>query len=326
LGGAVLLSAVVAGSSYARVEADPNKDYVVAPEAGAWMICAASFMGDTASQQAHALVLELRTKYDLPAYMYNRGAEQRREQDEELDRRRRQQQQFLQQLGADPSITLPLRRSHIAEQYAVLIGGFRDIDGARRELDRIKKLDAPKSVPLATLVNWLKPKAGGDPEPVEKKVNPFTSSFVVPNPTVPTEHRRDDTPDAFLKQLNGDEKYSLLKCSKPWTLAVKEFRGAAVVQAQAPSSSFLDKLGWGSHEGELLNAAGLQAEEVARALRAMHFDAYVWHTRYSSIVTVGGYDSDGDAQLLQNKRTLANLKLGSVELSPIPVAMPVPHF
>jgi hypothetical protein len=319
----IVAAAVTAGS---KVEVDPQKTYPVNPEAGPWMICAASFVGDTSSQLSHALVLEIRSKYNLPAYVFNRGADQMREQEEDMQRRKQQQQEFLQRLGANPDVALPMRRPHIDEQYAVLIGGYRDMETARHELDRIKKLDAPKSVPLASIINWFKPKAGGDPEPVENKVNPFTSSFVVPNPTIPQEHHAQDKPDPFLKQINTEEKYTLLKASGSWTLAVKEFQGASVIQPQAASSSFLEKLGWGTRTGEQLNAAALQADEVARALRDMHFDAYVWHTRYSSIVTVGSYTSTTDSQLLQNKRTLANLKFGPVQLSAHPVAMPIPKF
>src|SRR6266487_4232689 len=65
--------------SFARQEADPQKDYSVTPEVGTWMICAASYMGETAPKMAHDLVLELRRDpYDLPAFVFNRGAEERR--------------------------------------------------------------------------------------------------------------------------------------------------------------------------------------------------------------------------------------------------------
>jgi hypothetical protein len=69
----------------------------------------------------------------------------------------------------------------------------------------------------------------------------------------------------------------------------------------------------------------MQAHEVARVLRDMHFDAYVLHTRYSSIVTVGGYDTVNDPLLLQNQRHLASLQLGSVQMFATPMPMQVPR-
>jgi hypothetical protein len=326
---AILTTLAAVSLGQAKVEADPNKEYAITPEAGAWTICAASFMGETSAKLAHNLVIELRTKYDLPAYVFNRGADQRREQDDEVARKRQQQQDYLTRIGADPNIILPVRRAHIEEQFAVLIGGFKDMDSARRELERIKKMGAPQSIPLDKVVSILQLRSASEKKETERQettVNPFKSSFVAPNPTVSAANARDKA-DPFLKELNQGSKYSLLNCSKPWTLVVKDFQGATVVQARSSSSGFLEKLGWGSHAGEQLNAAAMQAEEVARALRELHFDAYVWHTRYSSLVTVGGYDSRTDPQLLQNQRSLANLHLGAVvQLYARPVAMQTPHF
>src|SRR5262249_21749186 len=159
---------------------------------------------------------------------------------------------------------------------------------ARKALECIKKLDPPRSIPCALLpsrVEWRSDKNGAT-QRVEEVVNPFTKSFVVHNPTIQREKPGEEV-DPFLKELNADESYSLLKCKKPWTLVVKDFQGpATVVQSQSTSSKFLDSL-LGNHPGVLLDAGAKQAHEIARVLReAMHFEAYVLHTRYGSIVTV----------------------------------------
>src|SRR3989442_15570356 len=100
----ILASATV---SFARQEADPQKDYSVTPEVGTWMICAASYMGETAPKMAHDLVLELRRDYDLPAFVFNRGAEERRKIQEDLENQRRRQEELLRQQGLRPDQPLP---------------------------------------------------------------------------------------------------------------------------------------------------------------------------------------------------------------------------
>src|SRR5260370_40931408 len=109
-------------------------------------------MGDDAHRSAHALVLELRSQYDLPSFVYNRGDAERRQMQEELDRKRRQQEEAIRQQGLQPGIPLPVRRVRVQEQCAVLIGGYKDIDAARNALEKIKKLPNPKSVEADELI------------------------------------------------------------------------------------------------------------------------------------------------------------------------------
>ena len=56
--------------SVGRIEADPNKTYAIAEANGPYMIMACSFSGPDAERQAKELVLELRKKYKLEAYVH----------------------------------------------------------------------------------------------------------------------------------------------------------------------------------------------------------------------------------------------------------------
>ncbi len=49
-------------------------------------------------------------------------------------------------------------------------------------------------------------------------------------------------------------------------------------------------------DGGVLAQAGEKALKLAEALRAKHYDAYVLHDRYASIVTVGSYNSVGSSR------------------------------
>lgn len=327
-----LAAAVPAGTGLAREEADPSKDYVVTPAHGPWMIIVTYYTGPMAAKYAHDLALELRSRYDLPAFVFNRSAEERRKQEEEQERQRQQQEQWLQQAGYKVDVPARRRTYRIEDQYAVLIGGYGDMDTARKALNQIKKLDPPQTVPLDTVQI-----AGPDAADKDKKkinvekesVNPFRTSFVCHNPTVPVEKPKEQT-DPMLKELNADESYSLLKTSKPWTLMVKEYHRAAVVQPSA-SGSFIDKL-LGRNDGSSLDAMAKQAHEIAKVLRQLKFEAYVLHTRWGSVVTVGSYDSPSDPQLLQNQRALANFSLAGAQpgqdikffARPVPMEVPRP--
>src|SRR5262249_3965037 len=129
------------------------------------------------------------------------------------------------------------------------------------------------------------------------QVSPYAQCIATRNPTVRVQKPDPTAPDQAWKQLNDGRPYNLLKCGKPWTLAVAQFQGVAVVQPRSAASEFLDKLGLGGRSDDVLEASAKQAEEVARVLRKMDVPTYVLHTRSSSIVTVGAYDRPDDQQL-----------------------------
>src|SRR5437868_15471780 len=94
------LIAALAGQACAQAELPA--DYAVTPEAGPWMICVSSLTGDDAAKMARDMALEVRSRYRLPAYIFNRGAELRQQQLEEQKRLREQQEEQLRRLGVPP--------------------------------------------------------------------------------------------------------------------------------------------------------------------------------------------------------------------------------
>jgi hypothetical protein len=305
LTGLAILLATAPG--HARVEAEPQKEYQITPDVGAWMICAKSYIGEMAPKYAHDLVLELRSRYDLPAYVFNRGADERRKLQNELEKQRHDQEVQLKLAGLHPDMPLPVRHVRIEEQCAVLVGGYKDMETASKALEKIKKLDPPKSVPADNLV-IASPDAGKRGlEAKRAPMNPFVASFVVRNPTVPEEKpaepRGVDSYD-FLKKLNAGESYSLLKCGKPWTLAIKEFRGVSIIQPKSTPTTFMEKLM--GRSGDQLSASAMTAHNMAEALNKARFQAYVLHTRTSSVVCVGAFDKPDDHALETTRLELLN--------------------
>lgn len=306
---------------------DINAAYAVTPQAGPWMICVASYQGESSSELAYLLCTYLRQK-NHPVYVYNRGNAERKKLQDELDQWRK----------ANPG--LPRRRmlAHPEEdQFAVLLGGFRDMDAANAQLKKVRKWDLPdiklkSGKPAFDTYDLYEPVAGKKSYELKRyAVNPFHNAMVVPNPTIPPPPKQVAKVDPLWKKLNAYEPRSLYKCPKHWTLAVQEFRGAHAVQSASESSGFLEKLGFGDHPGQRLDNAAKMAQNVCDMFRKFGFKSYVLHTRYNSVVTVGEFDDMNDPELIRTQEKLARMsfktKNGETAFSLFAKALPmeVPH-
>jgi hypothetical protein len=325
----------------AQVDADPNREYPVTPDAGPWMICAAHFNGPAAPQLAHQMVLLIRSHYNMPAYVFNYADEERKKQKALLDQ---QAPSFVSPPAAPGEIVVPVPRHRltirIEEQCAVMIGGYPDETAAHVALLAVKKLDPPTlkvpegaPAPFDIVVND-QGKAG--------YLNPFSSqSMVVRNPSIQREaHAMQPKDDPFLKTLNADEEYSMLRCPGKWTLAVREYVGASMVENKPTGFGPLQNVfGLGkSKTGESLALAANNAHELAKTLTQLKFDAYVLHTRTSSVVSIGAFNDANDPAMRsyrdridQLRRRNAQAQTNPTHKDPLglfPTLWPVeaPHF
>jgi hypothetical protein len=296
-------------------------------------------MGEEAPGLARQLVEQLRNRHGLAAYTFDRGDAERQH---DLEEHRKLEQAY-------GGIHLPFRHPRYTPQIAVLIGGYPDLDAANAALARVKKLPPP-DIKLTTGEAAFDTEFGlradqtkDGAEMIKRRVNPLERSFVARNPTVPQPKAEPVKFDPIWKELNAPESYSLLRNPKPWTLIVKEYVGASHLQNQSEKAGLMEVLGkMGIRPGEQIGAAGKQAHALAEFLRdkRLGFDAYVLHTRTSSIVTVGGFSAPDDPELLRVKRRLESLSFRpdprspaatSVQGDPVgllthPVPMEVPHF
>jgi hypothetical protein len=312
-GGLVLLAATAPGQAAPKVDADPDVEYVVTPQAGVWMVLAGSYTGAHAHELAHQLVYLLRSHDHLPAYIFDFSAGRRREQQEYFDLLNRQ------------SPDSPKRKIRIEDEYGVLVGGYKTVEDASEAMNKLKKLPMPefKLADPTILPTVGKPMPSEkDPKKMELKmvpVNPLERSFVTRNPTVPIEKPDPDKADPLLCKMNEDEEFSLLKCKHSWTLVIKQYEGVSVIQEPSTGDSILKLFGMGDKKGEVLNAAALNAHNLAEALRKKKLEAYCLHTRRSSLVTIGAYDSPDDPQLKSMQKALVEGKLQIKEKDGKPV-------
>ena len=147
--------------------------------------------------------------------------------------------------------------------------------------------------------------------------------------------------DPLWKKLNAKEPYSLLRCKKNYTILVKCFQGTSeVVQHDKGGDGnrgILGTLGLGKSGPDVLDGIAMQANSLAKFLRAYHFEAYVLPTRQGSLVTIGGFDSLEDEEMKQMQQKLGTLRLmpggagdpsqmSILELLPNPMPMPIPRL
>jgi hypothetical protein len=325
-----LTDANPAASEGTQAPADPNRDVLVTPDQGKWLICVISYTGPEAPGLARQMVDELRgPNFGLPAFVFNYGAEAKRKEQERAKGIILKQKEMLRELHMDSPTKVYARTMHIEEECAVLVGGYRDMEAARRALDELRKKapPAPNRVKLATRV-FVNP---DETEGEIHAVNPFQTAFVVRNPSLAPEpdQGKGKLDVAALRRLNAGEAFSLLNCPKPLTLVVANYSLPGPLQQPQKPNSFWNKFGVGNKAKEGGDPAALPAHSLAEGLRKCHWEAYVLHTKYGSIVTVGGYDSLQDPRLIQARERLSRLsyslrehKMLALFSQPMPMEVP----
>ncbi len=309
---------------------DINRDLLVNPASGEWMLFIYSYEDAKGPSLARALTLELRQNYRLNAYVWNYGDDERKAELERVRKEVERRKQVLREQGVTGDIPIRVPHMKIRVQCAVLVGGYASMEAARQDAERIRKLKPPDPDRFKLPRMVIGGIAEGNQRLVPTEgaaVNPFLKAHPVHNPTLakgqPAE--RDTLDLAALQRLNADESYSLLNCRKPWTLAVKQFLMPTVVESKA-TPGFFQKMGLSGSGGK--DSAKTNAHELARLLHEVGWDAYVLHTRFASVVTVGGYDSKDDRRLLEAQQELAKLnprmaRIPNLNMQLFPVARPM---
>lgn len=254
---------------------------------GPWLIVASSFSGDGAEGQARALAEELRGKFRMAAYVHEMSF---KFGDDNPG-------QGLDNYGAPTK--RHYRRGDQAHEIAVLVGNFPSIDDpeGQQMLARIKSLepdalnvDADKTAQSMAKVHQfeeaLKEKLGSK----SKKRGPMGQAFFTRNPILPREYFVPKGVDAFVAKMNEGVEHSLLDCPGQKSIQVATFRGKTILQtsAQEPESkSFFG--GRKREERNPLVEAAENAHLLTKELRDHGWEAYEFHDRMESIVTIGAF-------------------------------------
>jgi len=251
---------------------------------GPWMILASNFVGVGSRQRAERLANEIRQELELPAYIYK----------EKFD--------FTGTIAQDPTSSKRLRYANRYEYdaYAVLVGEYDTVERpeVERDLQTIRTATLPiftdqrevgaetnESNPVTT-VKSITAKLFGQSAITKNQLGPMSQAFVTRNPILPEEFFSAPKVDAFVHQMNEGLHHSLLECDGRYTVVVKTFEGLGAIVDGRSDKDF-------TPSQDRLNQYAADAEKMASELRSQGVEAYQFHDRYRSLVTVGSFDELG---------------------------------
>ncbi|MDA1050333.1 MAG: hypothetical protein O3C40_07610 [Planctomycetota bacterium] len=268
------------------VEADASKSYELTEENGPWLILAASFAGAGAAEQAHELVMELRSQFNLPAYINRK----------EFDYTETVEGKTIDRYTGDWA-QMKYRNGSKFDAYAVLVGDYQsDRDPQlQKTLDKLKHarpecLDLQKrewSTQRFAGFRELQRRMNGDAE--KRKKGPMGNAFVTRNPNLPEEYFAPGGLDDFVYELNRRVEHSLLENPGRYTVKVATFGGKETMNIAEIED--IERTGKVTNKLEI---AADKAHRLTVALRAVGVEAYEFHDRTESMVTVGSFDSVGE--------------------------------
>jgi hypothetical protein len=266
----------------------PRGDYTLKQEDGPWLIVATSFSGEGAEKQAEDLARELRERFRLQAYLHEMSFKF----DDQSPGR------GLDAYGAP--VRRRYQRGDQVREFAVLVGNFTSIDDpdAQQTLEQIKTLqpnalnvDASKTAQSMAQVRRFEDallEKLGKP----RKRGPMAIAFFTRNPLLPREYFVPKGVDPFVAKMNQGVEHSLLDCPGQYTVQVATFRGKTILQTsgeeEAGGKSFWGRSKRSDDRNPLVEAAE-NAHLLTQELRAHGFEAYEFHDRTESIVTIGSF-------------------------------------
>jgi len=282
---------------FRRIDTDPAKSYRLTEDQGPWHILGASFAGPGAEKQAHDLVLELRRESHLAAYIHKRTYDYTGTFDGLT----------LNKHGGRAKMMYANNRGRY-DSFAVLIGNFVSTTDPKLEkmLAKVKYLK-PQTLDISLnkqstqrFAGWRALQRRMNGNPMKRDKGPMGSAFVTRNPLLPKEYFVSNGLDDFVVRMNKNVKFSILKNPGAYTVRVATFKGKQTTNAREIEA--LERSGKVSNKLEL---AADRAHRLTMALREQGIEAYEFHDRYESIVTVGSFNNDGK-----------ELASGQVEINP----------
>ncbi|HEX3871582.1 MAG TPA: hypothetical protein VHV77_14160, partial [Pirellulales bacterium] len=274
---------------FKKIESNPNNTYQLSENQGPWLIMAYAFSGETAKDDARELVHELRSVYKLSAYSHEMV----------FDFQAGTMGKGVDRYGGARKMKYRVTKS---QEVAVLIGDFMTLDDpqARKTLEQVRRLPceclskhhdgADAWQKDRSIKGWRALQQSITRDPEKQGMGPMQFAFMVSNPLIPDDYFKPKGLDKMVVDMNKPLKYSLLHCPGRYTVRVATYTPPAIPiighdkQKEAQALKCV--------EGTLEEAAE-KAHKLCEALRAKGYEAYEFHDRHTSIVTVGSFDSVG---------------------------------
>ncbi len=311
-----------------RIQAVKGKQYRLSKQHGPWMIMVANFRdipktrleiedgrairvtnkrfrnGLSAQEAADKLVFELRRK-GIPAYTFSQS-----DVPDEVN--------TTDRFGRQRTATIIAQKGRVC----VLAGNYPATDDkiAQRTLKHVKTKFKPKYLSgtkkrtkiASGVLDQLK--NGGVIHRTPGKPRPLSSAFLTINPLLTPEEATKRKRDPLLLKLNAGGKYNLLDNRGRFTLVVAT---SYIKSNVSKGSNQFDKALNSFQLTNHLDETATDAWQLARTLNEgrvpfrhsskfgvtqRNFEAWVFHDRYGSIVTIGSFASVTDPEIAKLKK------------------------
>jgi hypothetical protein len=290
----------------------PVEPYLLTPQQGPFMVMARTFRGPEASKYALALCMELRNRFQLPAYIYYMKIRPGGSNIQNV-----MPTAAARDAGVKPGNEPAIEKYRTYDEAAVLVGNAKTIDDSEKILKRVKGLKPECLEQMPTI--WGHRKGEGLKRAMLTTNPLIPAQYLYPgkervpagtvhghavaqnglkpgsafDPYVATASLNQRRPmDPLLKRMNSGGR-NLTKCPAPYALQVAEFSGRQSLDVK--DTRFLSDAGLKSSP---LRTAHEDAERMADSLMkckaAGGFQAYVYHDRSSSKVFIGGFTGPDD--------------------------------
>jgi hypothetical protein len=250
---------------------DPIEPYLLTKENGPFMVLAKTFQGPDSQRLALALVKELRSEYNLPAYILRNkdrpGGSNIRGIPPQADPR-----------VVQANVNVP-EKIRTLDQAAVLVGDEKTEKAASALLHKVKKINPECLNNVSSIFHWRQG---------------LSRAIRTTNPYVPAQDLYPAKKDRLILQMNSGEQ-SIAHCPGRYSLQIAEFSGRSTFDEK--DSNFQGSLALLKSP---LRTAASDAEKIANVMRKdrdvaqLGQPVFVYHDRTSSKVYVGSFDSPDD--------------------------------
>ena len=286
----------------------PLEPYMLTKENGPFMVLAYTFRGPEAPRQALALVLELRNKYRMPAYIL-------------LPRKFPNRSNIR---GVPPQAPTFASRDDVGvpeiyrtlDEAAVLVGDEKSIKDSNVLMHKVKKIHPDCIDGVREMWQWRHGKG-------------LTRAIMTTNPFVPAESLFPAQQDVLVSKINVGP-HSIANCPGKYSLEIANFAGRKTFNVDNDPRF----KGMASFKSSPLVTAVDDAERLAESLskdkeiQQTGYEPYVFHDRFSSRVLIGAFDRPDDpkARKLHDRILELTVDLNRRKVTENTVIVPAPNL
>lgn len=263
------------------LRSSPEPPRALTEEDGPWLILASTFVGEESESRARRLAEELGKEFRLPTFIYKENFDFTGDVARFDERRLRYANQYEYDayavlVGEYDTVEHPDIDQDLARLKAATPDVFRDPDDVAAETDFRNPVTAVKALHRKLVEKNDK----------DQRRGPMSNAFVTRNPLLPPEYFESPQVDSFVRRLNDDKEYSLLRCEGKYTVVVRTFEGFGTIAGAKNAGDFRPSV-------KRMDRLASDADKMVKSLREKGEEAYQYHDRKRSLVTVGSFDTLG---------------------------------